>query len=180
MPDLSTNTYILELCVSSLHRGSGQVLQILDASQKKKRTMLLSFKKTYVRVIFAQRAMQNFSAQKRNNVQLTPCRRENRHSCEGSPILCGRLFRDIRTFWRAVEGSNVSPLRNTMGGLSGCRRGSDTSGVCSTLSLIISRLRARALGLGFGLWHLLSSLRHEESIHHRRLQYPATQETSHV
>ena len=64
--------------------------------------------------------MQNLSAQKKKNVQLT--RREIRHSCEGSPILCGRLFRDIRTFGRAVEGSNVSPLRNTMGGLSGCRR----------------------------------------------------------
>ena len=33
-----------------------------------------------------------------------------------------RLFRDIRTFGRAVEGSSVSPLTNTMGGLSGGRR----------------------------------------------------------
>ena len=68
--------------------------------------------------------MQNMFAQKKkNNVQLTPCRRENRHSCEGSPMICGRLFRDIRTFGRAVEGSIVSPLRNTRSGLSGCRRG---------------------------------------------------------
>ena len=53
--------------------------------------------------------MQNFSAQKKN-VQPIPCRREKRHSCAGSPIICGRLFRDIRTFGRAVEGSSVSPL----------------------------------------------------------------------
>ena len=87
---------------------------------------------------------------KKKNVQPNPCRRENRHSCAGSPIICGRLFRDIRTSGRAVEGSSVSPLINTMGGLSGGGRGGDTSGVCSAPSLIISRLRARALVLDLG------------------------------
>ena len=116
MPDLSTNTYSLELCVSSLHKGPCKI-----SLRKKKK----------------QRATDS-------------CRRENRHSCEGSPTLCGRLFRDIRTFGRAAEGSNVSPLTDTMGGLSGCRRGGDTSEVCSTPSLIICRLRARALTLDLG------------------------------
>ena len=114
------------------------------------------------------------SLRKKKNVQPIPCRRENRHSFAGSPIICGRLFRDIRTFGRAVEGSSVSPLKNAMG------RESATSGVCSAPSLIISWLRARAFGLGFALWHLLSSHRHSESIHHRKLQYPTTQVLSHA
>ena len=71
---------------------------------------------------------------KKKNVQLIPWRREYRYSCAGlpiiSPALRGRLFRDIRTFERAVEGSSVSPLTNTLGGLSGGGRGGDTSGVC--------------------------------------------------
>ena len=115
MPDLDTNTYIHEFCVSSLHRCHAKIL----CAKKKK-------------------------------VQLNPYGRENRHSCEGSSILCGRLLRDIHTFGRAGEGSYVSPLRNTMGGLSGCGRGGDTSGVGSTPSFIISRLRARALALDLG------------------------------
>ena len=86
----------------------------------------------------------------KKKVPLTPCRRENRHSCAGSPIICGRLFRDIRTFGRAVEGSSVSPLTNTVGGLSGGGRGGDTSRVCSAPSLTISQLRARALALDLG------------------------------
>ena len=113
--------------------------------------MLLFFKhKKVVRVMLAQRAMHNFSAQKKTTCKPIPCRRENRHSSAGSPIICGRLFRDIRTFGRAVEGSSVSPITNTMGGLSGGGRGSDTSGVCSAPSLIISRLCARALALDLG------------------------------
>ena len=84
-------------------------------------------------------------------VQLIPCRRENRHSCAGSPIIScafhGRFFRVIRTFGRAVEGSSVSPLTNTMGGLSGGGRGGDTSGVCSAPSFVIAWLRARSLAL---------------------------------
>ena len=146
MPDLSTNTYTLELCVSSLHRGHAQLLQILDVSQGKTGAMLLFFQNNSMYVSSCTKAMQNFSAQKKN-VQLTPCRRENRHSCEGSPILCGRLFRDIRTFGRAVEGSSVSPLRNTMGGLSGCRRGATHQESVPLLHSSISRLRARALAL---------------------------------
>ena len=91
-----------------------------------------------------------FLCAKNNNVQPIPCRSEHRHSCAGSPIICGRLFRDIRTFGRAVEGSSVSPLADTMGGLSGGGRGDDTSGVCPAPSLITSRLRARALPLDLG------------------------------
>ena len=88
---------------------------------------------------------------KKNNVQLIPCRRGNFHSCAESPRVCGRLFRDIRTFGRAVEGSRVSPLTNTMGGLSSGGRGCDTSGVCSAPSLIIiCWLRARTLALDLG------------------------------
>ena len=83
---------------------------------------------------------------KKKKVQLIPCRRENRHSCAGSPIISsafrGRIFRDIRTFGRAVEGSSVSPLTNTMGDLSGGGRGCDTSGVCSAPSFVIAQLRA--------------------------------------
>ena len=111
-----------------LAQGSCQVLQILDVSSKTGTMLLFFFNKKSVCVILAQRAMQNFLCAKKNNVQLTPCRTENRHSFAGSPILCGRLFRDIRTFGRAVEGSNVSPLTHTMGGLSGCRRDYDDDG----------------------------------------------------
>ena len=40
------------------------------------------------------------------------------------------------------------------GGLSGCRREGDTSGVSTSCP---------SFGLGLGLWHLLSSLRHQEA-----------------
>ena len=65
-------------------------------------------------------------------------------------IICCRLFRGIRTFGRAVEGSSDSPLTITMGGLSGGGRGGDTSGLCSAPSLIISQLRVRAFALDLG------------------------------
>ena len=122
MPNLSTNAYIFELCASALHRGHAKYFKSLTCRQNRGHATLLEKKKQYVRVILAQKAMQFFSAQ-RKNVQPIPCRRENRHSCAGSPTICGRLFRDIRTFGRAVEGSSVSPLTNTMGGLSGGGRG---------------------------------------------------------
>ena len=103
MSNLSTNTYILELCVSALHRGHAKYFNSLMCHQNRGHATLLQTKKTVTR------AVQKFSA-KRKNVQLITCRRESRHSCARTPIICGRLFRDIRTFERAVEGSSVSPL----------------------------------------------------------------------
>ena len=138
MPYLSTNTYSLELCVTSLHRGHAKRFKFLTCHQKGAMLHFFKKKKQYVRVILAQRAMQFFSVQKKKPAIFFPVEEK------GSPILCGRLFRDIRTFGRAVEGSSVSPP-NTMGGLSGGRLGSDTSGASSASSFIISRLRARAL-----------------------------------
>ena len=149
MPNLSTNTYILELCVSALHRGHAKYFKSLTCHQNRGHaTLLLEKRGMYVSSLH--KGPRKISLRKKKKVQLTPCRRENRHSCEGSPVLCGRFFRDIRTFGRAVEGSSVSPLTNTVGGLSGGGRGSDMSGVCSAPSLIISRLRARALALDLG------------------------------
>ena len=129
MPNLSTNTYILELCVSALHKCHAKYFLSLTCHCAKGHAKFLCAEQ---------------------NVQPSPYRRENRHSCEGSPIICGRLFRDIRTFGRAVEGSSVSHLTNTTGGLSGGGRGGDTSGVYSAPSLVSSRLRARALDLDLG------------------------------
>ena len=114
-----------------------------------------------VRVIYAQgpccssskidMALQNLSlyhSKKKNATQLRPGTRENRHSCAGATIVSsasrGRLLREIRTFGRAVEGSSVSPLTNTMGGLSGGGRGGDTSRASSAPSFVIAQLRARA------------------------------------
>ena len=45
-----------------------------------------------------------------------------------------RLLREIRTFGRAVEGSSVSLLTNAVGGLSGGRRGGDTSAITAPSS----------------------------------------------
>ena len=59
----------------------------------------------------------------------------------------GRLLFVIRTFGRADEGSIVSPRTNTIGGLSGGRRGGDLSGAGSAPSFVVTRLRARALAL---------------------------------
>ena len=160
-----------------LAQGPCQVLQILEVSPKKTGGMLLFFKKTVCTCHPCTKGHVKFSAQKKNNVQLTPCRREDRHSCARSPRLCGRVFRDIRTIGRAVKGSNVSPLTNTMGGLSGCRRHIRSLFRSFTHHFSTS---CPSFGLGVGLWHLLSSLRHEESMHHRRLQNSTTQELSHA
>ena len=54
---------------------------------------------------------------------------------------------EVRTSGPALEGSIVSPLVNTMGGLSGGRRGGDVSGAASAPSLVVARLFARALAL---------------------------------
>ena len=54
---------------------------------------------------------------------------------------------EVRTSGPALEVSIVSPLMNTMGGLSGGRRGGDVSGAASAPSLVIARLFARALAL---------------------------------
>ena len=111
---------------ASLAQGSCQILQILDVSSKKGPCdSSSSRKKNSVYVSSLHKGPCKISLRK-INVQPIPCRRENRHSCGGSPIICGPLFRDIRTFGRAVEGSSVSPLTNTMGGLSGGGRGGDT------------------------------------------------------
>ena len=145
--NLSTNAHISRIMRVSL----ANTLQILDVSsqrkQKKTGAMLLFFKKTVCTCHPCTKGHAKFPCAKKKNVQLIPCRRENRHSCEGSPTICGRLFRDIHTSGRAVEGSYVSPLTTTMGDLSGSGRGGDTSGVSSAPSLIIARLRARALAL---------------------------------
>ena len=82
-----------------------------------------------------------------NSVQ----KKKLRHPCAGkeatSSASRGLLLREIRTFGRALEGSIVSPLVNTMGGLSGERRGGDMSGAASAPSLVVARLLARALAL---------------------------------
>ena len=52
-----------------------------------------------------------------------------------------RLQREIRTFGRAVEGSSVSLLTNAVGGLSGGRRGGDTSGAITAPSFVGARPR---------------------------------------
>ena len=54
---------------------------------------------------------------------------------------------EVRTSGPALEGSIVSPLMNTMGGLSGGRRGGDVSGAASAPSLVDTRLLARALAM---------------------------------
>ena len=98
-----------------LAQGSCPVLQILDVSSQKNRShaILLPKKVCTCHPCTKGHAKLLCAKKKKENVQPIPCRRENRHYCEGSP-----LFRDIRTFGRAVEVSSFSPLRNTMGGLS--------------------------------------------------------------
>ena len=86
-------------------------------------------------------------------VRVTPV--QGPHS---SPCLSGkkeldctaRLLREIRTFGRAVECSSVSPLTNTMGGLSGGKRGDDTSGAHASTSFTRQRFRPFALILATG------------------------------
>ena len=61
-------TTYLELCVSTLRRGHANTLQIVDHVSQivcviHAGAMLLFFKTQYARVILAQRAMQNLSAQ---------------------------------------------------------------------------------------------------------------------
>ena len=74
------------------------------------------------------------------------CRKKN--LSHASSLCWGpRQSSSIRTFGRAVEGSSVSPLTNTMGGLSGGGRGSDTSRASSAPSFVIARLRTRASAL---------------------------------
>ena len=51
MPDLSTNTFILELCVSSLHRGHAKCFKSLTCHQKTG-AMLLFFKKNSMYVSY--------------------------------------------------------------------------------------------------------------------------------
>ena len=108
-----------------------------------------------MRVILAQRVTQIFSAKKKQQRATG----ENRHSCEGSPILCSRLFCEIRTFGRAVEGSSVSPPTNAMGGLSGGRRGCDTSGAITVPSFVGTSRRKRSAVR----WLTASSLRARRS-----------------
>ena len=64
MPDLSTNTHILELCVSSLHIGHAKCFKFLACHQNRGKATLLQ-EKQYVRVILAHQAMHNFSVQKK-------------------------------------------------------------------------------------------------------------------
>ena len=113
--------------------------------------MLLFFLKKYIYVSSLHKRPCKICLRNSKKVQLIPCRRENRHSCAGSPITSsafrGRLFRDIRTFGRAVAGSSVSPLTNTVVGFSSGGQGGDTSGVCSAPSFVIAPLSARASAL---------------------------------
>ena len=60
-----------------------------------------------------------------------------------------RLLREIRTFGRAVEGSNVSLLTNAVGGLSGGRRGGDTSSAITAPSFVGARPRVGPWALVF-------------------------------
>ena len=106
----------LELCVSALHRGHANTLQIIDLVSQNCtchpcRGHALYFKKKKLCMYVSslqKRAMQNLSLRNsKKNVQLIPCGRENRLSCAGAPMISsafrGRLFREIRTFGRAVE-----------------------------------------------------------------------------
>ena len=70
-------------------------------------------------------------------------------------------FRPSQTLWAASHAVD---------------EGGDTSGVCSAPSLIVSRLRARALALDLGCGTCCPSLRHEESVHHRRLQWDSDED----
>ena len=163
MPNLSTNTYILELCVSALHRGHAKHFKSLTchqnrghaALQKKRVCTCHPCTKGHAKFLCAEQ-----------NAQPIPSR-ENRHSFAGSPIICGRLFSDIRTFGRAVEGSSVSPLTNTMGGLSGGGRGGDTSGSVPLLhSSSPGFVPALALDLACGTYGTRISTEHPEHIRH--------------
>ena len=100
-------------------------------------------------------AMQQCPEEKSVILVQGPCnsvqRKRRRQACVGNEATSfasrGRLLREIRTFGRAVEGSIVSLLTNTMGGLSGERRGGDISGAVSAPFLVVARLHARALAL---------------------------------
>ena len=78
-------------------------------------------------------------------------------ACEGTTLIftvsLSRLMREIRTFGHAVEGSSVSPLTNAMGGLSGGRRGGDTSGAITAPSFVGARPRVRPLPFVFASGH---------------------------
>ena len=140
------------LIFPALHRGHASTLQIIDVSSKQG-PCCFSSKKTVCTCRPCTKGHAKFLCAIKN-VQLIPCRRENLHSCAGSPTISS-TFRGRR----AVEGSSVSPLTNTMGGLSGGGRGGDTSGVCLCPFIRHRRVSCPSFGLGFGLWHLLSSLR---------------------
>ena len=74
------------------------------------------------------------------------------HSCAGAMRQCpaeDKASGSSRSCYlqTSIRGSIVSPLVNTMGGLSGGRRGGDVSRAASAPSLVVARLFARALAL---------------------------------
>ena len=118
------------------------VLQILNvSSQTKKGHATLLPKQQCVRVTLAQRVMQIFSVQQKQRAHVEekiviPAKAPQYSAVNFSVIfaLLGEQFR-VPTF-------RLSEI--VWAASSCCRRGGDTSGVCSTPPFIISRLRARA------------------------------------
>ena len=107
MPDLSTNTYILELCVSSLHKGHAKCLKSLTCHHRTKNrghaTLLPKKNSMYVSSLHKGPCKISLR-KKKNNVQLTPCRREIVIPAKDHQYSADRRFRDIRTFGRAGRG----------------------------------------------------------------------------
>ena len=81
------------------------------------------------------------------------------HVEEQIVILAKDDFSVIFPFWGAVEDSSVSPLTNTMGGLSGTR-GRHIRSLFNSFTLFSTYSKV----VCFWLCHSLSSLRHEESM----------------
>ena len=166
MPGLSTNTYILELCVSSLHRGHAKCFKTLTCHQNRGHATLLP-KKTVCTCHPCTKGHAIFLCARKNAAhsmwkrEIVIPAKDLQYSADDFSVIFALLgeqsrvptFRSSQKLWAASQAVD---------------EGGDTSGVCSTPSIIVSRLRARALALDFGLWHLLSSLRHEESIPRRK------------
>ena len=87
---------------------------------------------------------------------------------------------EVRTSGPALEGSIVSPLVNTMGGLSSGRRGGDVSGAASAPSLVVARLFARALALDLTCGIRCPPFVIRKAYASGRLQHTPTQELSHA
>ena len=153
MPDLSTNTYILELCVSSLHRGL----------QKKKACTCHPCTKCPATFLCAKKKSATDSMWKRKSSFL-------RNSAIDFSVILSLLgeqsrvptFRPSETLWAASQAVDEGATHQE-----------------SVPSLIICRLRARALALDLGCGTCCPPFVMRKA-HHRKLQYSTTQEPSHV